>query len=542
MAEFDFVVVGGGHNGLICASYLAKAGFEVCVLERRHEVGGGAHSEEIFPGAVLNLHSVHHHDLTERPPWNDLGWGRFGLKYIRPQIQAVSPSSDGRHAFIIYQDLDKTCKNIEKLSEKDAKTYRKLNMLAEKGFREFVMSLYFNPPLPREEYEEILRRSKELEELIPYWEEPPAKILDETFESDLIKGTLVNAVLSISAVGMDTPPVTGETIRILRTPRREIARGGSHQLAHAQHAAFISLGGYFLENAPVEEIIVKDGKAVGVKLSENSVWGEKVIMARKGVVSAVNPKMTFLEMVGEENLDEEFAKKVREFKSTPWPLFTVGMVMKQPPRFKVELFEPDANYALKHYLGPESLDIERKMENDCLSGRLPEPIGSGGALTVFDPSQGGYKYHTEYFWINVPYGLGSKKDPSKWDDVKEEYTQAFIEFARDYYIKNFTRENIVFSLCYSPLDMERKNPNFRNGDWAGGAMCKDQMLDKRPLPECSNYTTPIENLYLCGASTHPGGGIVAACGYNAAKVIMQRHGIKVEEYMTVVKHPRELFK
>lgn len=540
--EYDVIVIGGGHNGLLTAGYLAKAGLKVCVFEARFEGGGGLQSEEIFPGVVWNMHAVHMHEITERPLWRDLNLERYGVKFMCPSIQSAVPSSDGRHALIIYSDLDKTCKNIAKLSKRDAETYRKINQLAEKGFREFVWSLYYNPPLPRDEYEAIIRRSKETEELLPFWNEPPAKIFDETFETDLIKGALCNAVLSISVVGMDTPPVTGENIRVLRTPRREIAAGGSHQLAHAQHAALMHLGGDLYDACPIEKIIVENGRAVGVKLSEHSAFGGKTIKAKRAVVSSLNPKITFLQLIGRDSLDQNFVKKVEGFKFSPWPLMTVCMVLKQPPKFKVSLFEPDVNLSVKHYLGPESLDVQRNMEQDCLNGRLPQPIGSGGCLTLFDPMQGGYKYHTYYFWINVPTGLGPEKDPTKWDEVKDEYTNSFIEFARNYYISNFTKDNIVLAWGYTPHDIEKKFPNYIGGDWMGGWMILDQMLDKRPFPECSNYRTPIEGLYLCGASTHPGGTIHASCGYNAAKVILQDMGLKPENYMTYIKHPSELFK
>ncbi len=538
MIEFDAIVIGAGHNGLITAGYLAKAGMSVIVLERRYETGGGLCTEEIYPGSRYNLHSIHHHDLTNRPFFKDLNLEKFGVKYIEPAVQLVAPSENGKKALLLYNRLENTLKNMRKISERDANTYESLNIKAEKIFGEFINSMFFNPPLSFEEYKEILCRKKEGEELLPFFEDPPGKVFDETFEDDLIKSAFVYGVMSMAAVNMDTPNYTGDTIRLLKTPHRQLCVGGSHQLAHAQVASVLAHGGIVLDNCEVEKIIVENGVAKGVKLSKTSVYGDIEIRARKAVVSSVNPILTFVGMIGEDKVDSGLIKKIKKFKPAPYSLFSLHLTLKEPPKFVVDEYEPDANLALKHTIGYEDLSRQKEQEKAIDRGELPMPYNSAGAPGFHDKTQtdGLCNY---YIWIHVPAKI--KGDMEKWDDVRVDYSQRTIEFMRTY-ISNFTTDNIIHEYPYTPLDIYRKNPNMLDGDWHVGAMTLDQVLNNRPLPELSNYRTPIKNLYMCGACMHPGGGILGACGYNAAGVIFEDLGIPKEKYMTTYPHPRDLWR
>jgi phytoene dehydrogenase-like protein len=245
------------------------------------------------------------------------------------------------------------------------------------------------------------------------------------------------------------------------------------------------------------------------------------------VASNLNPQQTFLDLVGEENLEKGFAERVRGFRySTSTPVFSIHLALNNAPDYLAAKYDPAVNKAWLMAVGVDTLeDIQRTLDQSA-AGVIPNPIGLiGMSPTVWDPTQAPPGKHTSLMWHTpCPYLLADG-GPQKWDEIIHEHgARVLARWAQ--YAPNLNKENILSCLFASPLDVERHYPNMANGDWMCGALSTDQFLDKRPLPELSQYRTPVEGLYLCGSSCHPGGNITGAPGYNAAGIIAQDLGLE----------------
>lgn len=516
MAEtYDVVIIGAGHNGLILANYLARAGVSVLCCEKRLEAGGGLSTEEVtIPGFYHNLHSFFHDAVEIAPFYKDLEMERFGTEYIRPPVQ-LGMALSGNKCLIIHEDIDITINNILKFSFQDAQEYKKLH----DGYAEFIEAIVlpalFTPPFAPSHQVDMLEKTKEGREFMRLSRLSPKDAVKEAFENEALRASILFQLLiprgvvhDYHGLGMLMPLI------VTQAEKSHICVGGSHALAHALWKALLSAGGKLRGCMGVKKILVKDGKAYGVVL-EN---GDEV-HASKAVVSTAAFKQTFLHLVGKEHLPSDFVKQVQNFKLDEFSIFSVHLALKEPPRYASASFNTDMDKAFKVGVGFESVNDFDDMFVSIRRGELPKPALYAACPTLFDPKQAPDGLHTAFLWQPAPFQLNGKK----WDDVKDDYARECLKKWQEA-APNMNEKNIIKYKVYTPEDIPKKIQSMCRGGVFLGRMTQDQLDYFRPFPELSQYRTPIQNLYLAGACTHPGGGILGACAYNAATVMAEDLG------------------
>ncbi len=522
METFDVIIVGAGHNGLICGNYLTRAGLKVLVCEKRMEPGGGLCTEEMtIPGFWHNLHSFFHRWVPGLPFYKDLELEKFGVRYIMPAAQSAAPFSDGR-CLILHQDMDKTCKSIAHFSEKDAKTYREVwNRYDEMRVKIFFPEMY-SPPVPFEEKRTLFEKFSLGREYLEIHEQTPRQVVAEHFESDQLKA-MMHFLCTVKAFNMDEQGV-GIVVpaSVAGGITGAMCVGGSHDLAHGLVKALEARGGRLYETSYVREITTEGGRAVGVVLDDG-----RSFRAEKAVVSAIDPHQTFLELVGEDQLESSFADKVKSYKygvNTGVP-FSAHAALNEPLRHISAKHDPDIDMALNYCIGYECVEDFDAHDREIFEGIPPTKPGMQCAHpTLHDPTQAPHGKHTIFLWQFAPYDL---KDggPEKWDEIKDEYMETCLARWR-HYAPNLDEKNILGKWAFSPLDVERNIISMRQGDFMVGAVNRDQMYENRPIRGMAPYQTPFSSLYMCAAPTHPHGLITGAPGYNAAGVILDDLNMK----------------
>ncbi len=518
MPNYDVVIIGGGHNGLTCGSYLAKAGLKVALFERNENIGGGCSTEEVtLPGFKHNLHSVQHGWLPMGPVFRDLDLGRY-VKYIYPQYPKATFYS-GDRVLVIYRNLQRVSEEIAKFSQKDAQTYAKVY----RNYKDFIDTVlvpwFFAPPPNQSDLISELEKSPEGMELYQWMTSTPYNVYDELFESPELKTHLLARVTGLG-IPHDYHGLGLLAIMAIIKVVNPICEGGSRNVAEGIARVFRESGGEIYKNNSVTKIILKDGRAVGVKLSD----GHEV-EASRCVISNLEPKQTFLNLVGMEHLDDKFISKVNAFKPDAYSIVGLHLALNEPPKYRAAKSNPDCNMALGWQMYGDSHEKHIDIFADIRRGIPPRDRAiEASSLTLFDPSQAPSGKHTALAWQLAPYSLRGK-GPEGWSEIKEEYGQYILENWREY-APNLTKDNIRGIFIHDPDSAQRYNPNFIGGGFNGGDMSADQMGNLRPMPQCSDYRTPIKDLYLCGCSCHPAGSVSGAPGYNASGIILEDLGIK----------------
>ncbi|RJL34112.1 phytoene desaturase family protein [Bailinhaonella thermotolerans] len=525
MIEFDGLVVGGGHNGLTCAAYLAKAGLKVAVVERNAVAGGGCSTEELtLPGFRHNTHS-NYHFLEEGPVPADLELARHGLRYVYPEVQHATLFRDGT-AITVHRDAERTADSIARFSPADARTW--LEMYAEYGerARDLMTSFLYSPPLTPAELAPRLRGELG-RDLLSYAPLTIHEAVERAFGHERVQ-VMFKAFLHI--MSLENVPGTGGFLpRLLsRAARLGLPVGGAVSVARALESVIAENGGTVITGRAVERVLVDDGRATGVLLDN----GER-IAARRFVASAVDAPQT-VRLAGPENFGADLAAKVEAYAWARHSLVTLHLALGEPPRYSAAEYDPDVDRAFLVVLGADdSGEMERGFDA-IHRGELPERLaGNGATPTLFDPSYAPPGKHVSFWWPWAPYDLGG--DPANWDAMGEEIGRRMLaEWAE--FAPNLRQDGTVLgSRLFSPLDIERHCVNMVRGSHHVGAYEPSQLGANRPVPELGRYATPVTGLFLCGASSHPGGSVSAAPGYNAAGVIAEAVG--VEPWWTPVPAP-----
>jgi phytoene dehydrogenase-like protein len=511
---YDFIIIGSGHNGLACAGYLARAGAKVLVLERNNRVGGSCHTEEAtLPGFKHNICSMVHTNIPLSPVYRDLELERNGVRYVYPDHLRGTIFPDGK-CLVMYRDAARMAAEIARYSARDAKTFAQLV----EDYGEFIDSTYlplmYSPPLPPSLQTAELEKSDEGRALMQWQACTPVQLLNELFESEQVK---VHFLARMTVLGFPPDAFGQGWICLFRILKAEapICVGGSQQLAEGLRRVLEGACGVVKTGAGVKRILIRGNRAFGVELSDGTR-----LEAAKAVITNVEPKKSFLEMVGEEHLPPAFATRVRNYHSRGRSLFCLHLAVSELPQYRAGADNPHVNRAFSQEMFCGTVADQVQAYQEIAAGKPPRREMLQITLpTLFDPSQAPPGKHTVLVWQYAPYAL-AQDGPQGWKKVRDKYAAHCLELWRSY-APNMTADKILAMTIQDPTDTVKHNDNMVNGVDVVGDMTPDQMGYFRPFAGWSSYRSPVDGLYMCGGYCHPGGGVHAGAGHNAAGVIAE---------------------
>ncbi|TET13569.1 MAG: NAD(P)/FAD-dependent oxidoreductase [Dehalococcoidia bacterium] len=519
MTKYDFIIIGGGPNGLCVAAYLSKAGQKVLVLEKHLEVGGGLATEEVTLGGFYhNTHAVYHMMVDYAPPYKDLELEKYRCKYVYPELQVAMPFSDGK-CLCLYSDVDRSCDSIARFSSKDADSYREVYHKFKLYMDEFLAPGTYVRPLPTLEAVIGLEKTAVGREISEYQPKSPQEIVDELFENERVR-TLMLYLACHWGLEYDNGGL-GFLVPLMlnRAVNSRLCLGGSHRLSNALARVIQEPGGGHLRGSQlIKRIIVEDGAAKGVELEDGTVYE-----AEKAVVSSIDPHQTFLDLVGEQHLSDDFVDTIRNWHWEKWSLCSVHAALEELPAFAAD---QDINKGLMYILGYETPDDLINHWQEIDRGELSSNVRFNAVFpTMHDPSQAPRGRHTASMAEMAPFNL--KDGAEKWWDhkLREEHEERFLATLQKY-APNMTRDKVLWTYFVAPIDFSTKYLDMVQGSIKQGAYEIFQMASNRPNDECSSHRTPIKNLYVCGASVNPGGLVTFGPGYIAANTIAEDLGIE----------------
>jgi len=517
---YDAIIIGAGHNGMALSTYLGKSGWQVLVLERRLEEGGGLCTEHYTrPGFLHNLHSNYHTFVGLCPVYDDLDLvGELdGVSYAFPPVQMGSIFEDGT-AMTIHTDMKKTHASMSRFSKKDADTFQRLYKEV-KGFQDLMIStLMYAPPIDVNDITKALSTWK-VEEKTEFFRARLRSMsinefLEKHFENEKIKAMLA---FHASVCGYYTD-VVGLAISfpfmLGKIDNWRLAQGGSHRLAHALWRQMRRHNVTVRPAAPVTDILLEGGRAKGVRTSDGCEF-----YADKLVASSLDVDQTFNQLLPKGTLPGEIQEEVDAYEYQDGSLFSVHMAMHKIPTYKAAEFDPDINQAWVLNMGYETLADFNNDWEDIRNGKAPaHPRLNVAMNSLFDPWDAPEGKATGLIRAFAPYSIDGK-GPGVWaTSFKEVYMNRCISKLIEY-SDNFTDDDIIQAKPYTPLDISEKLINMVNGDWMVGKIAESNLMENRPNKALSQYRTPVKGLYLCGSTTHPHGFITFGPGYNALQVI-----------------------
>jgi phytoene dehydrogenase-like protein len=513
--EYDGIIVGGGHNGLICAAYLAKAGLKVAVVERNEAMGGGcATSEFVAPGFKHNSHSSYHF-FAEGPVPSDLQLHQYGLSYIYPEVQHAMVFRDGK-ALTIHRSVDSTAKAIARFSLSDSKRYRELYQRFATEMGPLMTEFMYSVPLPPAELAKRLT-GPHCDELFSYLPLTLHQAVERNFESEHVR-MFFNSILH--AIAIENVPGVGSFFpRLLsRLTKLGLPVGGAVSVALALERLLEDHGASLVRGAHVSAITSDSKGVTGIRLQNGDT-----LTARHFVASAVDAPQT-IRIAGEENFPVTVVEGIRNFKWCSHSLVTLHLALHEAPRYAAEAFDPDVARAWNMIFGVDTTEELDFCFDEIHQKRRPTKFaGNGTCSSRFDHTLAPKGKHVAFWWPWAPYDLDG--DASNWDKRKDEIKSELLSQWREF-APNLSEKNVIASAVFSPLDIERSCINMVRGSHHVGAYMPQQLGGNRPTPELGRYSTPLKGLYLCGASSHSGGAVSGSPGYNAANVIAHDLGIQ----------------
>ena len=523
--KYDAIIIGGGHNGLIAAGYLAKAGKRVLVLERRYLVGGASVTEEIYPGFKYTVFS-YVVSLLRPEIVRDLQLPKHGLTVL-PLESTLTPLLDGNY---LYRDGDhfRTLRDIARFSERDADAYddygRSMYFMAKAV--KYILGVIPPDPTtynPRDllGLVDMARHFLDLDKeklfmLAKLMTMSAADFLDQWFESEPLKGTLSASGIIGTYLGPRSP---GTAYVLLHHYMGEIdgafrawgfAKGGTGGIANAIARAARSFGAEIRCNAPVSQVIVKNGQAVGVALENGDEFYADI------VASSLDPKLTFLKLVDPAQLPTDLADSIRRF-NIRGSSGKVNLALDAMPDLSCM---PGTG---RHLAGAisisPSIDYLERAYDDAKYGNFSQrPFVDMIIPSVIDPDMAPPSKHVVSCFVQyAPYELRA----GTWDEKREAFGDAVVDTLAQY-IPNL-KDIILHRQVLTPLDIER-SIGISQGNIFHGELSLSQLFFLRPAAGYAKYRTPIRNYYQCGSGTHPGGGIMGAPGKLAALEILKDIG------------------
>ncbi len=510
--SYDVIAIGSGHNGLIAAAYLARAGKKVLVLEKNDWFGGGVvTSELVAPGFQHDWHSATHIVIQANPLIRNDELqlqSKYGLKYIYPEA-VFSTIFDDQTSIVSYTDLDRTCASIAKISPRDAEAYRKFAAKSAQLLPLMVAGMFVPPP-PQGPFWALLDQSAEGRELMRNMQMSMLDIVREWFTHEKVMVHL----LKFAAEMLVAPDIKGTGAILYNMPGfvhaypPGVPTGGSAGLVKALIACLKAHGAELRSGAEVEKVLVKAGRATGVRLK-----GGETFNARNAVIGQIHP--WFLgDMV--EGLDARIATDARNTKTAGFAIMTQHYALNEPPKYHAG-DEPGcaalANFA------PSSLEKFLRIFDDFAYGDM----GTNHAMLAahlnsqFDPTRAPAGKAALTLFAFGPYELRDG-GAAAWKTRKDEIG-LWIRGHYAHYVSNLSDANVIAWRFETPLDMERDSPTFQRGDVGGVGKYFYQIGGFRPTPELAQYAVPgVQGLYLAGTFMHPPGGITGGGRATAVKM------------------------
>src|SRR3954466_16109540 len=519
--KYDAIIIGGGHNGLVTAAYLARAGKKVLVLERRHVLGGAARTEEVFPGFKFSVCS-YVVSLLRAEIIRELDLPRHGLE-ILPLDGTFTPMPNGDYLWRV-NDHAKTRREIARHSRLDAEAYDEYGkaMVEMAHFVKPIMNM--TPPDPAslnpKGLLELLTMGRRFQKLsaddkynqVQLMTMSAVDFLDQWFETDVLKATMSASGIIGTFLGVRSP---GTAYVLLHHYMGEIdgafrswgfARGGTGAISNAIAAAAREAGVEIRTESGISKILTKNGKATGVVLQN----GDEV--QADMVLSSVDPHLTFLKFVESKELPGDFVEEVRRYKFRG-SSGKVNLALDGLPNFRC-MPGPGAHLRGAISISPSVEYMERAYDDAKYGNFSRRPYIDMVIPSLTDPSVAPPGKHVLSCFVQyAPYHLKE----GTWDDQREAFGDPVVNTPAEYApnIKSIIRGRQIVT----PLDLEREF-GLTEGNIFQGELSLEQLFFLRPVPGWAQYRTPVKNLYMCGSATHPGGGIMGAPGRLAAMQIL----------------------
>ncbi len=519
----DAVIIGGGHNGLVAAGYLARAGLRPLVLERRAVVGGAVVTEEIQPGFRCSTLAHSGGPMLPRIV-SDLGLAQHGLQALSPEVRLLALSPAGKH-LPLYDDPARTASALTRHSDRDAARYSAFHESLGRIGRLAAPLLSMTPPsIDTPEAGEVFRLLKigkdfrklprrDAYRLLRWGPMAVADLVSEWFETDLLRA----AIAARGTYGMFGGPWSAGTganllLQAAIDPHSAgpaaFVRGGMGTLTAALASAARALGAEIRTGVEVSRVDVRDGQARGVVLST----GEEIFA--RAVVSNADPKRTFLSLVEPTELDPDFLNRIRNYRSVG-VVGKVNLALSGLPAFSGLDGEGSKLLAGRIHIGPEIDYLERAFDAAKYGDFSPHPWCDITIPTVLDPSLAPAGAHV--MSVTVQYAPPKLRE-GDWASRREAFGDAVVKTLSEY--APGLAAQILARQVVTPRDLEEVY-GLTGGHIFHGEQALDQIFTMRPLLGWAQYRTPIAGLYLCGAGTHPGGRVTGAPGANAAREIAQ---------------------
>lgn len=520
--EADVVIIGAGANGLEAAAYLAKAGAKVVVLEKRYEMGGGLLTEEIaLPGFIHNTHAIYMMMVDYAPLYQDFNVeAQYNVKHILPPLQFAMPLKDGR-TVCIYSDIERTCANFAQFSQKDADSYRKLAKLCHDCVDEFIGPATYAPPHSIIDAVTKMQATEAGRTVMEYSDKTAKEIVEENFENEHVRGLMLYT-LCHWGVEYDQAGLGFLCLLYLdRSRNYHMVKGGSHVMAQALGKVIHEHKSVTVNNIRIKRIIVEGGEAKGIELVDGTT-----IMA-KTIISTIDPHQTFLDLIGEDKLESDFAAKIKGWQWEKYGLCGVHLDLEEAPNFTVASKDKELNEAFVYVLGFENMQDVMEEFDAIYKGELLSEVRFNCCFpSVHDPRQAPPGQCTALLSSMAPYNL---KDGGKDKWLNYAFRQDYINKSiatLTKYAPNIVMDKVLETYISTPVDVENKLCDMVKGGIKQGQYHPLQMGYNRPNDECSSTRTPIKNLYVGGASTYPGGCIIWGPGYNVANAVADDLGLK----------------
>ncbi|MBS1881575.1 MAG: NAD(P)/FAD-dependent oxidoreductase [Actinobacteria bacterium] len=509
-AAYDAIVIGGGHNGLVAAAYMAAEGRRVLVLEARPIVGGACITEEFHPGFRVSSLAYFCGELQQKVI-DDLELKKHGLKLIVPDPSTFAMFRDGSHV-LLWSDLDKMIAELRRFAPDDVEAFLAFGMEL-KRYWDLISPTTMREPPTLAELDAIFSDPDDRRMFLEFMTEPATDILNSRFESENLKGMMAFPATSSANFGTDAP---GTGLELISNSCAELegefgvwghVEGGMGAISEALRSAAESRGVTVQTDTAVAEILVSKGRVEGVRLADGSTRTAPVVL------SNADPHVTFTKLVPEAALAESFRKQVKkiDFRGT---MARVHYAVSELPRYAgVTTTAPGPEHSPMTLLDFTLPNI-RKAVAAYEEGKLPDQLSLELATpSASDPTLAPEGKHVVTIGVQyTPFELAGQT----WDDYRDEF-EGRVRATMDEFAPGFS-DSVLGCRVVTPLDLEREY-HLTEGNIFHGAMLMSQWYNARPIVGCANYRTPVQGLYLCGAGTHPGGAVTGANGHNAAMAV-----------------------